>query len=159
MGGTKGAPAIESVNGAPTVIPPGITGREFDTALDRMTTEDYTSMSVDGNPPRFRDGSVITPAEIATEGKFRAIGGGQYQLEMAGGRMAISSMDPRGLARPYTMKIDGAEMKRITQRPTAQSRTDETVPPNDNPVLQPGGVLSNFDPVTGRWLGPNGSRK
>ena len=159
MGGTKGAPAIESVNGAPTVIPPGITGREFDTALDRMTTEDYTSMSIDGNPPRFRDGSVITPAEIATEGKFRAIGGGQYQLEMADGRMAISSMDPRGLARPYTMKIDGAEMKRITQRPTSQSRMDETVPPNDNPVMQPGGVLSNFDPVTGRWLGPNGGRK
>lgn len=159
MGGTKGAPAIDNVNGTPTVIPPGITAREFDGALDRMTVEDYTNMSIDGQPPRFRDGSVITPAEIATEGKFRAIGGGQYQLEMADGRMAISSMDARGLARPFTMKIDGAEMKRITRRPTAQSRMDETVPPNDNPVLQPGGVLSNFDPVTGRWLGPNGGRK
>lgn len=159
MGGTKGAPAIDNVNGAPTVIPPGITAKEFDGALDRMTVEDYTNMSLDGQPPRFRDGSVITPAEIATEGKFRAIGGGQYQLEMADGRMAISAMDARGLARPFTMKIDGAEMKRIVQRPTAQSRMDETVPPNENPVLQPGGVLSNFDPVTGRWLGPNGGRK
>lgn len=159
MGGTKGAPAIDNVNGAPTVVPPGVSGREFDSALDRMTTEDYTSMSVDGNPPRFRDGSIITPAEIATEGKFRAIGGGQYQLEMADGRLAVSQMDPRGLARPFTMKIEGPELKRISQRTTSQTPMDQTVPPNDNPALQPGGVHSNFDPVTGRWLGPNGGKK
>ena len=160
MGGTKGAPAIDTVNGAPTVVPPGVSGREFDTALDRMTTEDYASMSVDGNPPRFRDGSVITPAEIASEGKFRAIGGGQYQLEMADGRLAVSQLDARGLARPFTMKIEGPELKRIAQRSvSAPTRMDETVPKSDNPIMQPGGALSNFDPVTGRWLGPNGGRQ
>lgn len=136
MGGTKGAPAVENVNGAPVILPPGVTGEQFDGALDRMTRQDYVRLSVDGAPPRFRDGTEIDPGEIAREGKFRAVGGGQYQIEMADGRLAISAVNPNGSARPYLFNADPDEIKKMLGRPRAMPQ-DVPLPPGST-VRGPG---------------------
>lgn len=111
--------AVADVNGEPTLIPPGITGREFDEAVDYMTDEDLLALSEDNKPPVDIEGQPFTASDIRAEGKFRAIGGNQYVIEMADGNIAtLREPDPQA---PWNNKAfvfiaDPARIKQIAQR-------------------------------------------
>lgn len=117
MGAGKGQQAVDSVNGAKTVLPPGVSGAQFDKALDNMTSDDLVAMSKDGNPPRFQDGTAIDPHEIASEGRFEFIGGTSYRIRMADGKYAISDALPGGGFRPYVMNVEPQTVKQLLARP------------------------------------------
>lgn len=138
---------IDSVNGEATVLPQGLTGQQFDTALDKMTPADWVRVSSDGNPPRFANGQVIEPGEIAREAHFRAIGGDQYRLQMADGRFAVTGqLDDTGQARLYIMRADPKFFAEVLSRPVA-APAGRSLPPMA-PGTQPAGPRS---------IGPNGT--
>jgi hypothetical protein len=155
MGGQGRAPAVDSVNGEPTVVPPGVSGREFDAALDRFTVDDYTRMSKDGKPPRYADGTEAKPEDIAVEGKFRSIGANEYLIEMGDGRFLLSEITSGRTARPYRFMADPEQIKRAAKPPAAPPSAEPEQKPVEAPsIMQPGGALPNFDPATGAWKGP-----
>lgn len=156
LGGGKGVQAVDSVNGEPTVVPPGVTGREFDQALDRFTIDDYTQMSKDGNPPRYSDGTIARAEDIAIEGKFRSTGGGEYMIEMGNGKFLLSQARQDRTAQPYKFVANPDQIKKAAAAPVKSAPIVGTPAAGAEvpPVMRPGGVLPNFDPVTGRWLGP-----
>ena len=157
LGGRGGAPAIDAVNGEPTVVPPGVTGREFDRALDSFSIDDYTMMSKDGKPPRYIDGTVVSPEDIAIEGKFRSIGGGEYTIEMSNGKTLVSDLRADRTAVPYKFVADPDKIKRAATAPVKTGAPPQAIVPPaaaiENPIMQPGGALPNFD-AQGRWTGP-----
>lgn len=155
MSGSRTTPAVDSVNGEPTVLPQGVSGREFDRALDSFTTDDYVRLSKDGKPPRYADGSIAKAEDIAVEGKFRAVGGGEYVIEMSNGQFLVSDIRQDRTATPYKFKASPDEIKRMASKPPANQAAPAPAPGSDQlPIMQPGGALPNYDPVTGRWLGP-----
>lgn len=116
MGGSTAAPAVGTVNGAPTLLPKGVDAGTMERAVDNLQASDLVSLSVDGSPPRYADGSVVTPREIAREGKFRSIGGGVYTIQMADNKQLVSRMQPNGQAVFYQMKADAPAIKAIAGR-------------------------------------------
>lgn len=137
LGGSKATPAIGSINGEPTILPPGIDARMMDRAVDRITTADLLKLSVDGAPPRYADGSIITPEEIAREARFRSIGANQYRLQMADNRWAVTKVDPRtGAASLYILKADPAAIREIAQR-EVPAQVEETYRPSKPAMSYP----------------------
>lgn len=155
LGGAKGSNAVEAVNGEPTILPQGVTGHQFDQALDRFTIDDYMQMSKDGNPPRYRDGTVARAEDIAIEGKFRSIGGGEYIIEMGNGPLISAARGDR-TATPYRFVANPDRIKKAATSapPASSSTTPQSGGDGELPIMRPGGALPNFDATTGRWLGP-----
>lgn len=90
LGGTKGAPAIDDVNGVRTVLPPGLTGNDIETAFRNMTTADWAAMSEQGMPPRYVTGAPADPDDLADEATLRAVGGGRYRVMMDDGSYLVT---------------------------------------------------------------------
>ena len=110
-----GQGGLGEVNGEPTVLPPGVDEATMEQAVDNMALSDYSRMSIDGLPPVYLNGDVADPLEIAQEGKFRAIGGGEYRVEMADGQFLLSTADA-GEARFFIFKPDPEELVQIANR-------------------------------------------
>lgn len=91
-GEAKGGSVVADVNGAPTVLPPGVTADAMNRALDNMTPDDWIQMSPQKTPPRFVNGEVATPDELAAEAKLRSVGGGMYKIMFDDGTFAITGM-------------------------------------------------------------------
>lgn len=111
VGGQK----IDNVNGAQTILPRGVTGREFDAALDKLLPEDLTRMSATGTAPVFRDGSAVDPASIASEGKFKHIGGNSYVIQMADEKY-LATKTPDGAIRDYVFVAGAGDIKSLNLR-------------------------------------------
>jgi hypothetical protein len=90
LGGRQGAPALDEVNGARTVLPPGVSGAEIETAFNNMTVADWASMSEQGLPPRYVTGALAEPDDIAGEATLRAIGGGRYRVALSDGSYLVT---------------------------------------------------------------------
>lgn len=90
LGGRQGAPALGEVNGARTVLPPGVSGAEIETAFNNMTVADWASMSEQGLPPRYVTGALAEPDDIADEATLRAIGGGRYRVMLGDGSYLVT---------------------------------------------------------------------
>ena len=90
LGGRQGAPALDEVNGARTVLPPGVSGAEIETAFNNMTVADWASMSEQGLPPRYVTGALAEPDDIADEATLRAIGGGRYRVALSDGSYLVT---------------------------------------------------------------------
>ncbi len=90
VGSTRDNAAMGEVNGEQTLLPPGITADGMETAMQNMSVADWTAMSADGLPPRYIDGMVIDPTDLADEAKLRAIGQGQYKLQLDDGTFAVT---------------------------------------------------------------------
>ncbi len=172
LGGTQGAPAIDNVNGQPTVLPPGITGQQMEQAFDRMTVDDWTRLSEQGVPPRYVTGEVMSPDDLADEAMLRAIGGGKYRIMLADGSYAITGNGAQnGRLEAYVFVPEPDEIRRIATRPVPRDTpvTPGAVVPRDQLVNDDGyltteeqqrlienyGLLHQFD-ENGRWLGPAG---
>lgn len=150
----KGAPSVGEVNGEITVLPPGITADDMNTAMQRMTLTDWASLSADGLPPRYADGTLMDPAELADEAKLRAIGGGQYKLQLDDGTFAVTgNKGPNGRLDAYIFEPDAKSIASISNRAVPADNGYE--PQGDEPTgyFAPANPLGNFDEY-GRWVGP-----
>jgi hypothetical protein len=116
MGGSTASPAVGTVNGAPTLLPKGLDAGTMERAVDNLQPADLIALSADGNPPKYADGTVVSPREIAREGKFRSVGGGSYTIQMADSRQLVSRVGADGQAVFYQMKADPATLKGIAAR-------------------------------------------
>ena len=169
MGGTQGAPAIDTVNGQPTVLPAGVTGELIETAFQRMTVEDWTRMSDQGEPPRYVTGEIIAPDDLADEATLRAVGGGKYKVALSDGSFAIAGRQAQnGRVEAFVFTPDPKILNEIASRPEATQgfglsgvvpRTDiidsnDTLSVEEQEALRQNyGVLHQFDEY-GRWIGP-----
>lgn len=123
MGGTETSPAIDYVNGRPTVLPPGVDADLVENALDRMAVEDWASMSKEGKPPRYRDGTVVNPQDVRDEAMLRAIGGGQYHVMLDdGSRLITDDFTADGRPKAFVFTPDADKLKQISSRPAAVAR-------------------------------------
>lgn len=114
LGGTD---VVADVNGATTVLPPGITGDAMNRALDKMTLDDWTQLSPQKTPPRFLNGDVASPEELAQEAKLRAVGGGTYNVMLDDGSYLITGMiAPNGQYERYLFKPTPDMISQIEKR-------------------------------------------
>lgn len=115
MGAKPGdsAGGVATINGAPTVMPPGVNGDDFQTMIHSLQNQDLLDHSVGGGPPTDIQHRPLSATDIASEGKFRAIGGGVYNVYMADGQPALGT-GPNGY---YAFQIDAKGVSEIVQRP------------------------------------------
>lgn len=149
LGGGSGAPALANVNGAPTVLPPGLDAETLNTALDRMTVADWTRLSPQKKPPRYADGRLAEPDEIANEAKLRTVGGGQYKLMFDDGTFAITGeVLAGGRYEVYLFAPDAKALGEIAVRPVPglDVPTEPQAPGSNAPV----GFVPGVPLVTGQ---------
>lgn len=155
LGGTQGAPAIAEVNGQTTVLPKGVSAHDIEQAMDRMTVDDWAVMSIDKLPPRYIDGNIIAPDDLADEAGLRPIGDGQYNIVMSDGTLATTGeLGQNGRMKSYVFVADADKLKEFATRPAPEQPATEDYYRNSESVLRGKyGVLYRFD-ENGRWLGP-----
>ena len=153
MGGTSEAGAVGEVNGEPTVLPPGVSAETLETAMQNMGTDDWAVMSKDGLPPRYLDGSPIDPNDLADEARLRAVGAGEYKVQLDDGSFAVTGeLGPNGRLNSYIFKPDPDKLAKIGTAPEAADDGIEPPPPEVQQST-PENVFSQFDEY-GRWKGP-----
>lgn len=113
--------ALGDVNGRVTLLPQGVTATDMEFALSRLNVEDWTAMSEDGNPPRYADGGLANPEDFGDEAVLRAIGGGQYKVQLADGTyLTTGEITPDGSrVRAFIFVPDMAKIARNTRAPVA----------------------------------------
>lgn len=170
LGGTQTAAALDDVNGQPTVLPKGLTGDDMETAFQRMTVDDWATLGVQKLPPRYVNGDIINPQDLADEATMRAIGGGKYKIALDDGSFAVTGeMAQNGRMEAYVFAPDEKSIKEIATRPSTPSTggiLDElgasepvdlgngglTISEQQR-IREQYGALYNFD-ENGMWLGP-----
>lgn len=155
MGGTRDSGSVGEVNGEPTVLPPGVSADKLETAMQHMTVADWADMSLDGEPPRYTDGTIIQPSDLAQEAKLRAIGGGQYKVQLDDNSFAVTTGGVRGgRLQAYIFTPDAEKLDKLQAAPdTGQDgyAAPEGEPPEG--YVAPYNPLGQFDDA-GHWLGP-----
>lgn len=154
LGGSKNTPVLAEVNGEPTVLPRGVTADVMEGALERMTVEDWTRLGSQKLPPRYSDGTVIDPADLADEAKLRSIGGGKYKIQLADDTYAVTGeMRPGGRMEAYVFAPDAKSLQSVVTRPADVAAP--VVGETDQPFIDrsTSNALGQFD-ENGRWLGP-----
>lgn len=114
--GNPDGKAFGSVNGAMTALPRGVSAAQFQSVLPKMTIEDYTALSVFGGSPRYQNGDIAKPDEIAREGTFVATGAGQYIIHMADGKPLITARYADKSAHNYVFRGDPERLLAILTR-------------------------------------------
>lgn len=163
LGGTKDAPAYGEVNGAQTLMPKDNTGAAlnpgvFNRAIDRMTPDDWVRLSLDKKPPRYVDGAVIPPRDLADEAHFKAIGNNAYQVQFADGGFAVTGEIVNGKPAAYIFIADPTEIKNIaagtpsgfgpSNTPSGRGFGPSVAPgaPGFGPSVAPGGGFNTLTP-------------
>lgn len=172
LGGTQGKPAVAEVNGQATVLPPGVSGDEMESAFTRMTVDDWARLSEQKVPPRYVTGDLISPDDLADEATLRAIGGNKYKVMMSDGSFAVTgAMGPNGRLEAFIFTPTEKEIQQLNTRPVAAPYAGETQERGDlqnsdgvqtldeqQRVRAQYGALYQFDEY-GRWLGPAEGRE
>ena len=150
-----GGQALGEVNGEPTVLPPGMSADQVETAMQSMTVADWAAMSPSGLPPHYVDGTLIAPADLADEAKLRAIGAGQYRIQLDDGTYAVTGgTSPNGRLEVYVFQPDQKKFAEIEKRGYSPD-TDFAPPaymPEGTNIFQYENQYGNFDEA-GRWTG------
>lgn len=158
MGGSRDAPSVAEVNGGKTILPPGVKADEIEHAMSLMRVDDWAEMSPQKLPPRYVDGTLIEPKELADEAQLQAVGGGQYKLMLSDGSFAVTGQPAsNGRMEAYLFQPTADAIKSVTNRPAS-----EDAPAAEQPAFQTEedrlrakyGVMYNYD-ENGRWLGVN----
>lgn len=139
---------VASINGTPTVMPPGVSGNDFQTMIHNLSDQDLADHSVGGGPPLDIHGRPLTAADISSEGHFRATAVGQYNVYLADGLPAHGT----GPGNLYTFRIDAKGVEAIVQRPQQPS----TPLVNSLPVGGPTDFLSGAANAVGGALSTAG---
>lgn len=158
LGGSEQAPAIDEVNGEPTVLPPGLSGDDLESAFQNMSIDDWARMSPDGLPPRYVNGDIIAPDDLASEATLRAVGNGLYKVMMGDGQSAVTGEPgPNGRMRAYVFAPQEDQIKTLATAPAAAQTPQGTALSIDEQtrLREVYGVLHQFD-ENGRWIGPAG---
>lgn len=117
IGGAPGSSALGEVNGEITTLPPGVTADQMEAALQSMTVVDWAEQSPDGVPPRYIDGTLIAAEDLADEAKLRAIGGGQYKVQLDDGTFAVTgTRGPNGRMDAYIFAPDPEAVVKLASR-------------------------------------------
>lgn len=159
LGNDKNAPSVGVINGEQTVLPAGVDAHTMEKAMSNMTVVDWAEMSKDGTPPRYITGGLIQASDLADEAKLRAIGGGEYTIQLDDGTFATTGNPARnGRMEYYTFTPDPKKINEISKRAVigAVRYEDGDLPPDDTG----GGIRSlmmgesEYD-ENGRWVGPS----
>lgn len=114
MGGVRGSEAVGEVNGELTALPPGINAETMEAALQNMTLLDWSEQSPDGMPPRYIDGTIIAAEDLADEARLRAIGAGQYKVQLDDGTFAVTDrVLPNGRMEVYVFEPNPEALQRL----------------------------------------------
>lgn len=89
-------------NNVSFVLPPNVNEDKFDTALSKITKDQLIEFSEGKLAPTFADSSLVTPEQIADEGKFHSIGYGRYLVSMKDGGFLSGG----GLNGLYVINLD-----------------------------------------------------
>lgn len=132
MGGGQGQAALEDVNGAKVVLPPGVDGDTMETAFQKMTEADWAALGDQGLPPRYASGAIADPEDLANEAVLRAIGGGKYRVATADGNYLVTGrVTNAGQAEYYIMSPDADRVHSIASR-TAQGPQQPVRAPSES---------------------------
>lgn len=116
LGGIDGHNVIDSINGRSTLLPQGVDSSMLQTALPKMTIDDWTRMSTDRTPPRFVNGAPINPKDINNEVVMKAIGNGSYRLTMPDGGVIMTDGN-----KPFVFKPTYKNLHDVALRPSLAS--------------------------------------
>jgi hypothetical protein len=119
LGGGENNPAIDDVNGQLTFLPQGVDATTVERALKRMTLQDYTKLSADGQPPRYADGTLIDPEDIADEVMLVSIGGGKYQMKLDNGEVLSTGEQQGARAKAYIFQPTARDLFRLADAPVS----------------------------------------
>lgn len=141
LGGSPKAPIVDSVNGQATVLPQGITGDTMNTALDKMTDNDWVTMSLQKAPPMSVTGERLDASTLADEAKLEFIGAGQYRVKLADNGYAVVAPD-----QPYIFTPDAKTVSSIAARPDPipYGYPDPNAPRSNVNVVQPSGSTNTM---------------
>lgn len=139
MGGTSGAPVLASVNGAPTVLPPGITGDAMNSALDSMAIEDWIALSPQKTAPMYITGEIADPRDLADEAQLRSVGGGQYKVMLDDGSFLTTGVySSAGRLEAFLVAPTAPQIAQIVGRRAAPKPDPTALPTGANMgVLDP----------------------
>jgi hypothetical protein len=112
LGGQKGIPAVDDVNGFPTAIPPGMDASEFDSAVSLMTNPEFIAQSEAKLQPVDASGDPVSIQDVDEEGRFISIGGGQYKIMMHDDNY-LAVKDSKGGVSYFIFQPDVEKMKAI----------------------------------------------
>lgn len=115
MGADNGTEAVAEVNGAPTVLPKDVTAETLNTAINRMTDNDWITLSPQKTAPHTGQGEPLSASVLADEAKLVFIGGGQYRVQLADGGYAVVSP-----TEAYIFQPDAKTLTQIATRPQAE---------------------------------------
>lgn len=111
--GGSGEPGtgFAEINDVQFVLPPNTTDTQFERAIERMTNQVLVNVSEGGAPPKFADGTLATPEQIADEGRFQYIGHNRYAITMQDGGYLLGS-GPNGY---YVMNLGAKDITDINK--------------------------------------------
>lgn len=114
LGGSAESKAIGIVNGAPTVLPVGVSENDMQKAIDNMTIDDWIRLSPQKTPPMFLNGEVASADTMANEARLQAIGGGQYRILFDDNTYAITGVvAPSGRLEAYVFQPTAKDVQAI----------------------------------------------
>lgn len=116
LGGTRDGKVVDYVNGELTVLPHGLDADTLETAMRNMTIVDWSEMSLTGMPPRYVDGELLDPGDLADEAKLRAIGNGQYKVQLDDGQYAVTGAVQGGRMEAFVFTPDPDKLRKISTR-------------------------------------------
>lgn len=146
LGGKQGAPAVGDVNGVRTVLPPGVTSEALEGALNVMTSADWTTMSEQGEAPRYITGEAAEPEDLADEARLHSIGGGRYRVSVSDGSyLTTGRLAPNGQVEAYIFAPTPDAIEEVNlreQRGAELRRPENTGQIADVLAAQEDGVLT-----------------
>jgi hypothetical protein len=103
---------VTEINSQVTVLPPGVSGDDFQTMVGKLTAGDLVEHSVGGAAPHYADGDPALPEDIADHGRFSTVTAGVYNIVMPDNKPLGGS----GTGGLYEFKIDANGVQQIVQR-------------------------------------------
>lgn len=119
LGGTQEEVSVGKVNGTITIMPPGVSPRQMNKAINNMVINDWVFMSEQGMPPLYADGSPADPDDLATEAQLEAIGGNRYRIMTDDNQYLITGLaTTEGQAEAYIFAPTPEAIKKVAEMPT-----------------------------------------
>ena len=147
LGGSAGSPVLANINGAPAVLPPGVTEEGLNTALDNMAIEDWIAMSPQKTAPMYITGEIANPSDLANEAQLRSVGGGMYKVMMDDGSFLTTGIvTPQGKLEAYLFQPTAQQLDNINTKTAAAA----TAAKPDTPAFQGSDPFGFADPRFGQ---------
>ena len=122
MGAPSGGAVVDEVNGTKVALPPGVTGDLVETAMEAMTVADWTVMSEQRTPPRYADGSVAQPSDLAANATLQTIGANKYRVMMDDGSYLVTgNAGPGGRAEAFIFTPTADSLTAVAERGVADT--------------------------------------